>query len=235
VKLLKLILITIIFFQATVIVFSKNRECHSDQLCIKRDSVKHPQQNNKTWITVKLKDLKKKKQEYPDDDCLLTNTYSAAKRLQRYPFSKAVKILAVSYPWNIAEDDTIGAIKRPDTVFISDLHVINGKLNYTSLKEIQILDSVEINELTTIIYNSTYTKRNSKIMNTGYKCFYARNALIFYDKSGKVFDYLEVCFECMGFQSESGKITIGTYCNQKYDLLREFFLRAGLKYGTIDK
>jgi hypothetical protein len=42
-----------------------------------------------------------------------------------------------------------------------------------------------------------------------------------------------VCFECLNYRSQSEKINVGAYCDQKFDLLKKFFLDAGIKYGTL--
>jgi acetyltransferase-like isoleucine patch superfamily enzyme len=184
-----------------------------------------------------------------DDDCVFTNTYSVAQRLKRYPFYRATKIVAVSFlgiePYkqilingnshvnDTLKKKTINKLTKnvTDTIFKAGLHIKNCKLNYSSIIEIKELNSNEICNLTNVIYN-TNVHKPSNYSTPGYNCFIPRNALIFYDRNGKIFDYLEVCFECMHYMSESHKITIGTYCNQKYDLLKDLFIDAGIKYGT---
>ncbi len=174
-----------------------------------------------------------------DDDCVFVKKHSVAERLKHYPFYKAAKIYAVSYDCCernadvVAIDDTVSH-KKSDTIFEAGLNIKNGKLNYTSLKEIKRLKNGQINQLTNIIFN-TKSRKPSLIADPGHACFNPRNAIIFYDQNGKIFDYLEVCFECTRYYSLSEKMTIGTYCAQKYELLRKIFLDLGIKYGTIDQ
>lgn len=186
-----------------------------------------------------------------EDDCVLTTRYTAAQRLKHYPFSTAVKIYAVSFRWTDRRrdyligdsvkiyDDGIRS-KLPDSLlnqssyenkYESGLHVENQKLNYSSLIELQELDSKQINKLTNLIFNTRVKKPNNYAY-PGLSCYSPRNALVFYDKDGNVFDYLEICFECKHFESKNGKISIGHFCNQKYDLLRQFFIDLGIQYGT---
>ena len=226
-KLLKLILITCIFLQLLCTAAAKN----TVQL-----KVSHS-------ITDTVRHIKKRKRKIPyppppespiptsDEDCVFVKKYTAAQRLKKYPFSKAAKIVAVSYEW--ALEDSIDAPKRPDTVFISDLHIKHGRLNYSSLKEIKQLDAKEINQLTNIIYNTDY-KKDMNSISPGHECFSPRNALLFYNKNGKIFDYIEICFECEMYQSLSEKLHIGTLCNQKFDMIKQFFIDAGIKYGTTN-
>ena len=168
-----------------------------------------------------------------DDDCVFTSRYCIDQWLKLYPYCRAKKIIAVSFPGiqpngNVLINDTLNV---PDTIFKNELHIKNGKLNYSSIIEIKELNSEQIAKLTNIIYN-TRVRKPSNYADPGYKCYNPRNALIFYDRDGKIFDYLEVCFECLQEESQSHKITIGTYCNQKYDLLKSIFIDVGIKYGT---
>ena len=174
----------------------------------------------------------------PDDDCIFTNRLTTGQRLSKYPFSKAVKIVAVSYPaccWPTPEviiGDTTP--KLPDSVICEGLNVKEGKLYYSSLIEIKTLSKLQIELLTNIIYNTRYKKPYTyRLPMPGYSCFMPRNALVFFDKNGKVFDYLEICFECRRFESLSDKISIGTGCNQKLDLLKKYLVDLGSKYGTV--
>jgi hypothetical protein len=99
--------------------------------------------------------------------------------------------------------------------------------------EVKQLTQKQINNLTNIVYNTDYKVIDVFNAADGSGCFNPRNALIFYDKRGKIFDYMEICFECHDFYSKSGRFEIGTLCNQKYDLLRKFFIAVGVKRGTL--
>lgn len=161
------------------------------------------------------------------DDCIIVNKYSAKQRLMQYTFSKASKIVTVSYPYDgipDSEDSTAN-----DT---SGLHIKNGILDTTSITEKQELDLIQVDGLTNLLFNTTYRKKNSIHLETHGACFYPRNAFLFYDNQGKIFDYLEICFECKGFYSANGKLDLGILCNQKYELLRKFFISLGIKNGV---
>lgn len=228
-KLLKLILITGIILQTNLIALSKNAASAVTNT-LKIDTIHAKTKAKRKILNLPLPG--RLPDGDPNGDCIFVKKYSFAQRLKQYPFSKAVKVLAVSY--DCALEDTIGAPKRPDTVFISDLHIKHGRLNYSSLKEIKQLDAEEINKLTNIIYNTDY-KKNMNFVNPGYKCFSPRNALLFYNRNGKIFDYIEICFECEVYQSLSEKLDIGTLCNQKFDMVKQVFIDAGIKYGTLEK
>jgi len=188
----------------------------------------------------------------PDYDCVFTNKYTVKQRLKHYPFSRAAKIVVVSFRAmdrrrDILINDSVKIFddgirtKLPDSLlnkntsgikYESELHIENNQLNYSSLIEIMQLNRKQISKLTNILYN-TRVRKPSDYADPGYKCYFPRNAFIFYDRNGKVFEYLEVCFECKHYQSLSNRVSVGTNCNQKYDLLKSFLIDVGIKYGTI--
>ena len=62
-----------------------------------------------------------------------------------------------------------------------------------------------------------------------------RNAILFYDNENKLIGFIEVCFECRNYRTTDKRITLGEECNQKFDMLKEFFVECGIKFGTIEK
>jgi hypothetical protein len=68
-----------------------------------------------------------------------------------------------------------------------------------------------------------------------FSCYEPRNGVLFLDHKGKVFEYLEICFQCMRTEKSSEAVNEGGYCLTKYDLLRNFFRSAGIQYGTGDR
>jgi hypothetical protein len=186
------------------------------------------------------------------DNCVFVNEYSVKQRLMAYPYSKAVKVLAVSYPCFCDNVDAGIIIDSPgrsidtlpkkvnDTLLKTGLNVKNGVLNYSSIKEVKVLTQSQINQLTNTIYNTDFKVRGHfeipiLFEQGGGGCFDPRNALLFVDKNGKIFDYIEICFECHVADSKSRKITLGPGCDQKFELLRQYFISLGIKYGTINK
>jgi hypothetical protein len=175
------------------------------------------------------------------NDCVFTNKYTVAQRLKRYPFSKAIKILAVSYDGTgepnteiTINGDTLDAVthKKYNEHKPHGLHFKNDTLDYTSLFEIKRLSAKQINKLTNIMFNTDYRVPND-YAHPGYSCFNPRNALIFYDKNGKVFDYIEICFECDRIESKSHKIYFNSACTQNWDFVKKLLIDVGIKYGTL--
>lgn len=193
------------------------------------DTAKHKPKKHITTYEEYEKIWNKHRASY--DDCVFNNRFSLAQRLAKYPFSKAMKIIAVSY--SDANPREFQSKSKTDTNFKTGLNIKNKRLYYSSLKEIIQLKPKQIVELSNIIYNTAYRRKDEVNYSMQGKCFEPRNALIFYDKHNRIFDYVEVCFECHNFSSLSDQITIGTVCTQKYDLLKQFFVNSGIKYGTL--
>lgn len=165
-------------------------------------------------------------------DCSFTNKYTPQQRLAMYPFSKAAKVLAVSYKYRGIDIDSTNDVNNFPR---RGLYINNGILDTTTLIETKKLKTRQIDELTRLIFNTGYkNKWKLHIADFG-KCFEPRNALIFLNSDDKVIDYLEICFECKQHYSKSELFDIGILCNQKYELFSNYFKSVGVSYGTIGR
>jgi hypothetical protein len=154
-------------------------------------------------------------------NCSVRHKYSAAKRLTIYPFSKASKVLLVSF-------------KKPTSIVMGgQVPLKNRKVDYVKLYEIKTLNNIQIDSLTQILYNIGY--RGPFFTEIDIKCYNPRNAILFVDVSGKTFAYIELCFECMGHRVSSTRVNTGDFCEQKYELLENFFKESGIRFGAIEK
>ncbi|WP_107830808.1 hypothetical protein ABZR88_07895 [Mucilaginibacter yixingensis] len=176
------------------------------------------------------------------DDCTYTKKYSLAQRLNKYPFNKAVKILAVSYPlvvppheiWKTMADGS--KILAKDTTNRKEgLIIAHDTLDRSTLIETKEINQSQINGLTELIYNTNWRNPSFPYHVEGHGgCYDPRNAVVFIDKDGKVIDYIQICFHCMESHSmNDDRLSIGTLCNQKYDLMKKWFINLGITYGTI--
>jgi hypothetical protein len=169
-----------------------------------------------------------------DDYCAFTNKYTAKERLKLYPFLKATKVLAVSYEPPVMEETVINSdlkaeIKVPSKP--SGLIVKDGVLDYSTLIEIKELNAAQIDSLTNLLFNTDFKVKGLNSFSEG-NCFEPRNSFVFFNLAGKVFDYLQICFECLNSRSKTDKISVGKLCAQKYDLLRAYMIGLGIKSGT---
>jgi len=107
---------------------------------------------------VKAQDRFNRKEQYAYG-CVIKNKYSVSQRLKRYPFSKAAKILAVSFKYGMPNDSTA---KEYDY----GLNVADSVLDQRSLIEIKQLSTAQINSLTNIMYNIREAVRGILIRGT---------------------------------------------------------------------
>ena len=105
----------------------------------------------------------------------------------------------------------------------------NNSVDYSQLDEVKTLNKTEVQNLTNIIYNTGYKGHIFTISESG--CYNPRNAILFVDAIGKTFAFIEICFQCQGRRTSSAKVKVGEFCNQKYDLLKDFFKNAGIEIG----
>ncbi|GAA3972741.1 hypothetical protein [Mucilaginibacter dorajii] len=165
------------------------------------------------------------------DNCVFTNKYTIQQRLKMYPYSKAVKVLAVSYAGNeVSAPSYKGHITGKKAL---GLVIHQNQLDYSTLIEHKVMDFAAINRLTEIIFNTDYKVQLKDFATMGHTCYEPHNAFIFLNKEGKVIDFLEICFECKQYRSMHNKLTVGEYCTQKFDMLKRCFIDQGVNYGTL--
>jgi hypothetical protein len=152
-------------------------------------------------------------------NCVHKNNLPLKKRLSKFPFNMASTIKIVSF-------------ESPNESNLTYLLPIKNKsVDYGKLKEIIALTNIQIESLTDIIYNYGYKGTFYTIEENA--CIYIpKNAILFLDKNGKTFAFIELCFTCDQYRMSNRRITIGDLCAQKYDLLKMFFNKNGVLYGT---
>lgn len=155
--------------------------------------------------------------------CLKTNLLSVKQRGRNYPFNKAAKIELISF---------IDMVKN----FTTPIPVKNKKLEQTKVREQRSLNDEQINELTNILYNigRTPIPNLRYTITSSATCYEPRNGIIFINSRGDIFEYIEICFGCRKSRISSRKVKFGDTCEQKYDILRDFFIKNGLEFGTKD-
>jgi hypothetical protein len=156
--------------------------------------------------------------------CFNKPKYSTNQRLDFFPFNKAATVKLISFA--IPLDTPIYTALAPSRYVLNQKSVIESKL----------LSISAVDSLTDILYNVGYSpiKLNFKLVSTGYGCYSPRNAILFLDSNGEINEYIELCFDCEKYYLSSAKIKNTEYCEQKYDMLKAFFLSQGIKYGTTE-
>ena len=161
-------------------------------------------------------------------DCARVKDIPPAERANNYPFNNARQIQLVSFK---SSYDSVWGQYYKDS-----LPRENDTVVYSKLFEIKTLSHSQIDTLTDLIYNydNKFDYRpKGKVYFTGtsMNCYNPRNAILFIDKDKKVFEFIEICFECDKFNSSSDRVSFGTDCNQKLELIKSFFHNIGIEYG----
>ncbi|MES2279475.1 MAG: hypothetical protein V4592_25810 [Bacteroidota bacterium] len=170
------------------------------------------------------------------DQCLNSHKYNAKQRRAFYPFNVAKNIRLISYesmrPYAAIRIENM-AVDEPGDI-ISGVKPGEFVVDYSQVKEFIDLSKTSIDALTDILYNVGFTpiKCNIYNANPGYSCYEPRNAILFTDKNGKVVQYMEFCFACQRYYLSSARIRNAIYCEQKFDMIRNFFASQAVKYGT---
>ena len=172
--------------------------------------------------TAKEYDILEKRME-----CVFTNIYTANERLKFYPFKEYKKIVLISFEWSEPKDFIINtgadSTKNQGTEIDSlpDLdNILQKQKFYKSItKEEKVLNAIDVNKLTNILYNlsvkSTKSLNGIILSEQRYACYNPRNAILFFDENNVLREYIELCFECHRREISSEKIKLKDFCNTK--------------------
>jgi hypothetical protein len=151
--------------------------------------------------------------------------YTVQDRKSFYPFNKATQIKLVSFGEQYDSSNVSHRAKF-------ELPKLNDTICTVRLDQIKELSWEQVDTLTDIFYNTC--SRWTIIERTEMGCYLPRNAIIFFDKQNKPFEYIEVCFECHGIKY-SNKEVVGTEaCDLMYKDLQSFFRIHGLKTSATE-
>ncbi len=161
--------------------------------------------------------------EIKNHTCIKKSITSFANRLKNYPFERTTQIQFVSFKGTSKTIDN-------ELVYIEDsLPRINDTICYSKLLEVKTLNLVQIEKLTDVLYNYSFGGRVFTTSVSG--CYNPRNAILFLDSTGKVFEFIEICFECQRLEVSSEKVKLGDMCDEKTELLKKLFGIVGINYG----
>ncbi|CAD7797284.1 hypothetical protein CHRY9390_00142 [Chryseobacterium aquaeductus] len=155
--------------------------------------------------------------------------------MNSYPVNKTNKVKIVSYNTDFVSEFPIPLPpigKNIDSVMIKKiiaerkfpikLENILGNENLEGIGQSKTLNLKEIFELSKLLYNTCgkFSDDSREVS----KCFFPRNAILFYDENDKVFEILEICFECHRMQFYSKKsLEINGMCDNFYLKLENFY------------
>ncbi len=162
------------------------------------------------------------------DRCFNTFSYDAKQRRAFFPFNSATTVKLISF--------------NSDDIPYRPVAVNNFSIDSSKVKEGKLLSAAGIDSLTDIMYNVGFTPMKHKrprikgeleVADPGSMCiFQPRHAILFIDSTGKVTQYISICFTCHQYYLSSRKIKYTVECENKYELLKSYFLSQGIKYAT---
>ena len=166
-----------------------------------------------------------------NDACARTSNKSFSARLKNYPFNLAARVLLVSYVG-------LEPVKPGDSAYVNKgLPRENDSICYSKLKEIKTLTLPQVDRLTDILYNYGYAERRQAgrvYIGTINLCYDPHNAILFISPEGKPLGYIELCFFCSRHEESDG-IKLGVMCDQKMNMIKGFFSKAGVTYGVASE
>jgi len=146
--------------------------------------------------------------------------FSLEKRIAFYPFNKNSQIKVVSFGLQLDSNQ-----RKLDKYY--QLPKLNDTICLSQLDDIHSLSLTQIDTLTDILYNECSRWNIGEYNEAG--CYYPRNAILFVDKEGKIFEYMEICFECIRIEISTPKFRKPDLCNYMYRDLEVFFKRIGVR------
>ena len=147
-------------------------------------------------------------------NCVLNGTLTKEERRNISHFKIAKKVKLISFSRKVA-------IATP---------IDKNMLASRYLKDEITLTDSQIDELTEILYNYNYSTGLKLWTISHGSCYEPRHSIVFLNSSDKVFGYFEICFECRNATTLPAGENIGTFCADKYELLKDYFKSAGVQF-----
>jgi len=133
------------------------------------------------------------------------------------PFNRTVSVELVSFI-------------TPDSLEMQ-LPMRDGQVDLDRLHERKMLTREQQWALFDVLVNYDDTGNE---YSDAYFCNEPRNGILFMDDSGRVINYIELCFGCHKVKVGPGYTSAGIfYCNEKFEVLRWMFKDAGVEYGVL--
>ncbi len=157
--------------------------------------------------------------------CAQNTNLTFKQRMDKFPFNVAKRIQFISITG------------RPDTNEFGGIHLRYDKFPFDNdtlimerLDEVVTLSNIEIDSLSNLIYNVSYA--GDKVKFPLARCFEPHNGILFFDKNNKVFECIQLSFECSKFRTKYKNTGLGALCTAKMERLKKMFLKLGIKSGT---
>lgn len=160
---------------------------------------------------------------HPDPDpgmpCTHFGGLSLKQRMARYPFNKARSVMLISYK---------------DAPNLHPDYDLDKKsiLALDNIEDKKLLTAADVDELSDLLFNVGYDT-DDLIKTMIPDCPELKNAIIFLDDKGKAFDYIGIYFGCNASEYDINKIQFPLNCDEKYDMLSQFFSARGIPVADL--
>jgi hypothetical protein len=190
--------------------------------------------------------------DYKGLECGWFGTMNTEERRALFPFNEATKILLISYA---NHENGYGSAKfvREDsiTIYMYANLLKSGKSSVKRVPKPIVLDTIkafdkvyeayeivelsqsQIDSLSNLALNYKPKGEFSMFTET-VSCYTPRNAILFYDKNGKLILNLEACFRCNKiylYPADENLEAFKKHCRSP-ELVRAFFSKQGIHYGV---
>ncbi|CAN5306595.1 hypothetical protein BH10BAC4_BH10BAC4_04360 [soil metagenome] len=164
----------------------------------------------------------KTNKEIDNDRCIKSRNLSYDNIKEQFPFNTTAKVIIISF--KRTKEEITKEIPRA-------IPITYGKLDPAGVYESKVLSDSRIRDLYDTLINFNYAPKFSGDRKMTL-CWEPRNAIVFYDRNETIVGYVEFCFQCRKHSVMPESLKLGDFCDKKYDLLKDFFKRSGIQYGT---
>ena len=145
--------------------------------------------------------------------------------LDKYPFAKTSSIMIASFENLQFVTDSLSIIE------CREIPKLNGKINIIGFEKLIRLNKSEYKKLQDIIYSKSIEEN---IIGKG-DCSETGYAVLFFDITGNVFEYIQFCFNCKTFSSSFAQDNLKNEDYQKLNQLKSFFESNGMEIRVYRK
>jgi hypothetical protein len=157
--------------------------------------------------------------DYENELCDSSLNMPFSERVKVYPFNRAVSIQFVAYRGTSVDDGY-----NSDGMPIQD-----SVICFEDLLEVKTLTLKQVEYFSDLVVNQRASHMDSIVAIAD--CYDPRNGILFFDADGKVFEYVDICFECSHVYGKNYRDPFGAFCSNKFSLIRDLFEEVGIEYG----
>jgi hypothetical protein len=157
--------------------------------------------------------------DYENELCDSSLNMPFSERVKVYPFNRAVSIQFVAYRTSFDDGYETEGMPIQDSVIC-----------FEDLLEVKTLTLKQVEYFSDLVVNYNFHPKSNRI-NIVDDCYDPRNGILFFDVNGKVFEYVDICFDCHHVYGKNYSEPFGNFCSNKFSLILNLFKQVGIEYG----